>query len=428
MNFVQSKMDKRLIKQILLEQREEIKKIFQGKIIEREKGEELKTWLKDDLIKVITGVRRCGKSVLAHQVLKEKDYGYVNFDDERLIGVKTQDLNSFLEVLKEINPYFNHLLLDEIQNVPGWELFVNRLKRNGYNLVITGSNSKLLSRELSSHLTGRHIAFELYPFSFIEFLDYKNFIFSKNDLYLTEKRAIIKRLFDEYLNLGGLPESYKLQAKSQYLRDLYDKIITRDVVSRYKIKYIKDLKEISLYLVSNFAAKITYHKLKNIFEMGSVHTVKNYLDYLEEAYLIFQLDLFSFKPKKRIRHGKKIFSIDSALINSVSAQFSSNLGRMMENLVFLQLRRKGKNIYFYDDYIYEVDFVVKDGLAVKQLIQVCFDLSNFETKKREIRALTKASQELGCKNLLIITWDEEKEEICEGKRVNFIPLWQWLLE
>lgn len=420
-------MERRLIKQVLLEQKEEVKKIYEEKFIKREVEEGIKKCLRDNLIKVIIGVRRCGKSILALQVLKGENFGYINFDDERLIGVTVSDLNDFLEVLREINPNFNYLLLDEIRNIYGWELFVNRLKRNGYNIIITGSNSKLLSRELASHLTGRHISFELFPFSFREFLSFKNIQFNENDFYITEKRAAIKRLLNEYIELGGFPETYKLQARQQYLRDLYDKIITRDIVSRYKIRYVQDLKELALYLFTNFASKITYHKLKNIFNLGSVHTIKNYLSNLEDAYLILFVNPFSFKLKIRLRYGKKVYGIDYALINSLSSQFSANQGRIMENLVFLQLKRKNKEIYYYSNN-YEVDFVVKEGLDVKQLIQVCYDLSNFDTKKREINGLLKAGQKLKCNNLLLITSDQEVEEKYKGIKIKLVPLWKWLLE
>ena len=421
-------MEKQAIKQILLDQREEAKKIFAIKIIEREIEEKVRKSLKDNLIKVIIGVRRCGKSVLSHQLLKDKNYGYINFDDERLISVKAEDLNDFLEVLKEISPDFNYLLLDEIQNVTGWELFVNRLKRMGYNLIITGSNSRLLSKELSTCLTGRHSTIELYPFSFQEFLKYKNFKYIENDLYLTEKRAQIKRLFSEYLKFGGFPELFKIEFKEQYLRDLYDKIVSRDVVSRYKVKYFKVLKEISLYLISHFGSRITYNKLKNIFEINSVHTIKNYTGYLEEAYLIFQLYPFSFKLKNQLRGTKKVYTIDVGLIKSISFQFSQNLGRLMENIVFLQLKRKNKELYFYTDSAGgEVDFVIRDGLKIKELIQVCYSLDNLETREREIRSLIRGSKQLECRNLTIITYDQEKEEIIKEKKIKFIPLWKWLL-
>jgi len=420
-------MEKHLIKQILLEQREEINRIFQEKIIKREIEETVSDLFASYLIKVIMGVRRCGKSVLAHRLLKDKKYGYVNFDDERLIGTKPQDLNNFLEILNEIEPEVNYLLFDEIQNVEGWELFINRLRRKGYNIVISGSNAKLLSKELATHLTGRHFKIELFPFSFREFLIYKGFSVKEKDFYITEKRAQIKRLLEEYLKFGGFPEALKLEPKSQYLRELYDKIITRDIILRYNIRYARDLKEIALYAISNFASRISYHKIKNIFEIKSVHTVKNYLAYLEEAYLLFQISPFSFKLKRQFKQPKKIYGIDTGLINALVPKIMQNYGRLMENLVCLELKRQDKEVYFYSQPNYEVDFLIKEGFEIKQLIQVCYSLKDEKTKKREIKTLLKASKELKCDHLLIITWDEEGEENVNAQKIKIYPLWKWLL-
>lgn len=420
-------MEKYLLKQILLEQREEIDRIFKEKLIKREVEVKARKAFDSDLVKVIMGVRRCGKSVLAHQLLKGNNYGYVNFDDERLIGTKTKHLNDFLEVLKEIEPDFNHLLLDEVQNIEGWELFVNRLKRRGYNIIVSGSNSKLLSKELATHLTGRHFSIELYPFSFKEFLLFKDFFIEEKEFYITEKRAKIKRLLEEYLSVGGLPEVLKLELKPEYLRELYDKITMRDIILRYNIKYAKDLKEIALYSISNFGSKISYHKIRNIFEIKSLHTVKNYLNYLQEAYLLFTISAFSFKLKDQLKPLKKIYCIDTGLINALIPKLTQDYGKLMENLVFLELKRQNKEIYWYSHTNYEVDFVIKKGLEVNQLIQVCYSLDKEDTRKREIKALLKASHELKCKNLLIITWDEEREEEINSKIIKVLPLWKWLL-
>lgn len=421
-------MDKYIIKQALLEQKEEIKGVLKGRIIERAAGPAARKLVGSGLIKVIMGVRRCGKSVLAHQLLKGKDYGYINFDDERFIGAKAQDLNAFFEVLKEINPDFKYLLLDEAQNVNGWELFVNRLKRAGYNIIVTGSNSRLLSKELATHLTGRHFGIYLYPFSFREFLAFKNASLNKDSFYVTEKRAAIKRLFEEYTGTGGLPEAFKTEARGSYLRELFDKIITRDIISRYNIKYGSGLKEIALYAVSNFGSRITYNKIKNAFQIKSVHTIKNYLNYLEEAYLLFQLNPFSFKIKEQINQPRKIYSIDTGLINAIAPKVTTDYGRLLENIVFLELKRHGKEVYFYHHPDYEVDFIVKDGLKIKQLIQVCYSLSDSDTKKREIKALFRASKELRCRELVIITQDEEKEEKINSVVVKIIPAWKWLFD
>jgi len=420
-------MEKNLIKQILIEQKEEIAEILGGKIINREVESKARKMIVSDMIKVIIGVRRCGKSVLAHQLLKGKNYAYVNFDDERLVGVKAKELNIFLETLKEIEPDFRCLFLDEVQNVEGWELFVNRLKRKGYNLIVSGSNSKLLSKELATHLTGRYFTIELFPFSFREFLSYHQFFFEEKDFYVAEKRAKLKRLLGEYLKWGGLPETFKLEAKASYLRELFDKIISRDIVSRYNIKYVKSLKEIALFVLSNFGSEITYHKIKNIFEIKSVHTVKNYLDYLEEAYLLFEIYPFYFKLKEQLKKPRKIYGVDTGIINALVPRLTIDYGKLIENLVFLELKRRSKEIYFYSHPSYEVDFLVKEGLGIDQLIQVCYSLAGRDTKKREIKALLKASKELKCKNLIIITWDEEGEEKINSRIIKIVPLWKWLL-
>lgn len=422
-------MQKQSFKQILIDQKEESQRIFQEQEVLREKEEYAKRVLKDSLIKVIIGPRRSGKSFLAHRILKDTNYGYVNFDDERLIGVRAHDLNNILGSLQEINPECRYFLFDEIQNVDGWELFANRLARSGYNLVITGSNAKLLSRELATHLTGRHILIELFPFSFKEFLQSRGILVKSGESYSTKKISGIKRALDEYFQIGGFPELNKVALPYQYLQDLYSRIVTRDIATRYRIKYIKTLKEIALYALSHAGSKMTYHKIKNIFEIKSVHTIKNYFAYLEEAYLIFQLYPFSFKLKERIAGARKVYGVDIGLIRSVCSSSSPNDGRMMENAVFLELKRQGREIYFYNDAIgSEVDFIVKTGQNITQLIQVCLSLDDIETREREFKSLIKGSNYLRCNNLLVITKDAEFEENIKGKVIKGIPLWKWLLE
>lgn len=421
-------MEKQQLKSVLLEQKMEIAELLNAKITRRDRENEAKEALKNNLIKVVIGVRRCGKSFLAHKILQGKEYGYVNFDDERFVGAKTEDLNDFLEMVNEINPDAKHLLLDEVQNIVGWELFANRLKRAGYNLVITGSNAKLLSQELATHLTGRHVSLELFPFSFREFLERRDLDFSATDAYLTKKRAIIKKALEEYMEQGGFPELFSVENKKQYLRDLYDKIISRDIATRHKVRFGKELKELAVYLFSNFGSRFTYRKLRNIFEIKSTHTVKKYVNYLEEAYLIFEILPFSFKLKEQIKSARKTYCIDSGLINAISFQNSPNKGRMMENSVFLNLKMRKKETYFYPNKSGgEVDFLIRENKKAAELIQVCFDLKNLETKDRELSALAKSGDELNCNKLTVITWDEEREEDYKNKKIIFVPLWKWLL-
>lgn len=421
-------MDKNLIKQTLLEQKDEIKQIKKMHLIERIACPDFTDAAKTNLIKVIMGVRRCGKSTLAHQFLCGKNYGYVNFDDERLPRVKSSDLNDFLEVLNEINPRMEYLLLDEIQNIEGWELFANRLKRKNYNLIITGSNSKLLSKELATHLVGRYFPIELYPFSFAEFMTYKKLNVQKTDFFIAEKRARIKKMFWKYLYEGGMPEVIDLPQKNIYLRELFNKIITRDIVSRHGVKYINDLKETALYCVSNCSAKATYHKIRNIFDIKSVHTVKKYLNYLEEAYLVFQLQPFSFKIKEHIKKARKIYCVDNGFISAMVPKTTIDKGKLLKNAVFLSMKSHGLDIYYYSPGNHEIDFVVKSGRRIKQLIQVCFSLFDNDTRKREIKALVKASESLKCDDLLIITADEEGEEKAGSLRIKIIPAYKWFLQ
>lgn len=420
-------MEKNIIKLILLEQREEIVQIFNKTLIDREVMLNAEKMFETDLIKVVMGIRRCGKSTMSHQLLRNKNYGYINFDDERLIGVTSKDLNDFLEVLEEINQGLKYILLDEIQNVKGWELFVNRLKRKGYNVTVTGSNSKLLSRELATHLTGRHFSIELLPFSFKEFLKLKNIVIPENEPYVTGQKAKIRKEFDEYMGIGGMPEIFKIDVKNNYLRELFDKIISQDIIFRHGIKYAKDLKELALYAVSNFSSRFTYNKIKDIFGVKSVHTVKNYLSYMEEAYLIFQLNPFSFKIKQQINQPRKFYCIDTGFINALAPKITLDYGKLMENIVFTELKRRREEVYFYYQPDYEVDFLVKEGLKIKQLIQVCFSVSDRDTKKREIKALIRARDKFRCDDLVIITWDKDGEEVSDSGRIRFISLWKWML-
>ena len=422
-------MERRSLKQILVDQKEETERIFdRERIIERERQDHFKPLLRDKLIKVITGVRRSGKSIFSHLSLRGENYAYVNFDDERIVGIEAKDLNTLLEVLHEIYGDFDFILLDEIQNIAGWELFANRLMRQGYNLVITGSNSSLLSRELATHLTGRCVSFEMYPFSFREYLKY--FDIKVRETPTTREIGILNHHLSKYINIGGFPEVYKVSSRTIYLRELYDMIISRDVVGRYKVKFVRDLKEMAFYLISNFSSRISYNKLKNIFRVKSVHTIKNYISYLEDAYMLFQLFPFSWKVKYQLMQVKKVYSIDTGLIEALSPGSSKNLGRIMENVVAVDILRREprENVFFYLTPRHEeVDFVIGEGMKIKQLIQVTYASGRDEIEKREIKSLIKASNELKCKDLEIITWDYEDELNVDGKIIKCIPLWKWLL-
>ncbi|MEM5882296.1 MAG: ATP-binding protein [Candidatus Aenigmatarchaeota archaeon] len=416
------------MREILERQRVEVKEILSKEIIPRENIKNIEEYIDKPLIKVITGIRRSGKSLLALLLLKDKNYGYANFDEKELTTIRLDDL---LNYLKEVFGDFKFLLLDEIQNVNGWELWVNSLQRRGYNILITGSNAKLLSKELATHLTGRYIEIENFPFSFREFLIFKKFD-TNNLLFLKEKQGLVKKLLMEYLEKGGFPEYLVYNLDKNYLETLFQSIIYKDVVKRWNIKYPRKIDDLARYIISNYSSRYTFTKLKNSLDFRSVLTVENYIKYLEEAYLIFSLERFSFKVKEMKKSPKKVYCIDTGMINAISVKFSKDIGRLMENLVFLELKRKGlkENLsIFYGQFNNsEVDFLIKEGLEIKQLIQVTYASNKDEIEKREIKALLKASELLKCKDLLIITWDYEDEIKINSKKIKYIPLWKWLLE
>ena len=425
--------DKSKIKEILLDQLADIPGILDKCRVERLVEPKLRAALADTLVKVISGVRRCGKSVLAHRVLKNLPYGYVNFDDERLADITTADLNLVLEVLLELKPGLKYILLDEIQNIEKWELFVARLQRGGYKVIITGSNAHLLSRDLSTHLTGRHKVFEIYPFSFREYLKSRGIAAPLDKALSTRARAGISAAFSDYFTAGGFPELPGIVDKKAYLHDLYDKILTQDIALCHGVRNVKTLKNIALYTANNYAAKLSYQNIKDAYSLGSIHTVKNYLEYMQEAYLFFAVEAFSHKARERVRLPRKMYGIDAALLRSISLSGQKNEGRLLENLVYLELLRRGKQVLYYSDpqRKYEVDFVsYQEAGGAVELIQVCLDTSVAEVKERELRGLqsaTNAFRNISAGGLTLITLDRGGSERIAGKQVKFVPIWEWLL-
>jgi predicted AAA+ superfamily ATPase len=414
-----------MIRDVLLIQKRELESRFKEKYVERDI--DLRR-INNNLINVIIGPRRSGKSFFAIHVLnKMGSFGYANFDDERLVEVKDYD-----EIVNTIDSIYNnpkYLLFDEIQNLEKWELFVNRLQRQGHNLVITGSNSKLLSKELATHLTGRHSLTNVSPFSFHESLKLEDKELTGNE---------IKTKLFSYVTQGGYPEPLikKLDHKD-YLSTLFASIIYKDIVKRFRVRSVQAIEDLATYMISNIAKEFSYNTLTKVTKCKSVHTVEKYLNYLEEAFIFFKLNRFSFKVKEQIASNKKIYCVDNGFISAKAFKFSPDMGQLYENVVAIELKKLEMegvaNIYFWKSKQQEeVDFVVKQGLKVTHLIQVCFDVSDVKTKEREIRALIKAGKELKCKNLVAITEDyEAKEKISwfgvEGN-IRFIPLWKLLFE
>ena len=417
-------------KSIIKEQREELEKIEkEEKIIERTGLNKSKESLKYPNILAILGIRRCGKSIFSYLLAKPHKFAYINFDDERLAGLKSDDLNKILESFYELYEDIDYIILDEIQNVDNWELFVNRLRRTK-KIILTGSNSKLLSGELSTHLTGRYLDIILFPFSFKEFLKLKEV--KENKVYTTQEKAEIMKTLQEYLEIGGFPEAYKFG--KGMISKIYEDILTKDILLRYNISKKEEIKKLAKYLITNSSGEITYSKLARIFNIKHVSTISNWISYLENAFLIFRLERFDFKLKQQFIAPKKVYCIDSGLMNSIGFKFSENKGKVIENEVALELqRRKAKEnsfeVYYWKDYQQnEVDFIIKKDKKIESLIQVSYINSKEEIKEREINALLKASKKLRCKNLIVITWDYETEEKFGGEIIKFVPLWKWLLE
>ncbi len=419
------------LRAILVDQQEDAKKVLHdSSLIPRSQQATVAEFLRSNLIKVIMGIRRSGKSTLALQVLKDKPFLYMNFDDEVLAQLKVENLNELFLVGKKICPNMEYLILDEIQNIEGWELFVNKLHRKKINIVLTGSNSQLLSKELSTHLTGRQLNLELFPFSFAEFLSLHKVSFENLDLLTTEKRLQLESLFMVYLERGGFPELFQYPSDSRlisaYLKELYDKIISRDLVQRRHIKNIKALKEISLIILSHYATQFTYQSIKRVSSINSLNTVKNYIDYIQETYLGFVLEPFSHKVKERISLPKKFYSIDVALADVILGRNTVDRGRKLENLVCIELKRRAQELYYITTSSYEIDFAIRQGRQITHLIQVSSSLVNEKTKKREFHALLKGAEEFKVKNLTIITLNEEATESIGQRQVSIVPIWKWL--
>ena len=428
-------MDINALKRIITDQKEELPVFLsQEKIIKRDiDANNLKKYLAHPNVLVISGPRRSGKSTLSTSIFDKGKFAYINFDDDELAGFKSGHFNLLLQAFYEIyNESIDCFVFDEIQNINGWELFISKLRKTK-KIIITGSNAKLLSGELATHLTGRYIKFKLYPFSFREYLRYNGLEIEKKNLYSTKKISQIKKHLKKYIKIGGFPETYKFGEK--IVKNIYSDIINKDILFRHQIKHKNTFKELSNYLISNFGQELSYRKLVNIFSIKNVHTIKNYIEYLTESYLINILHRFSFKLKQQYMAPKKSYAIDNGIINSIAFQFSENSGRLMENLVYTEFLRKisyeeyAENIFYWRDHANkEVDFVLRKGKKIIELIQVCQSLENIQTKEREIKSLTKASKELNCGNLTIITDNYENEEKIKGKKIKYIPLYKFLLE
>ncbi len=412
--------------QIVTDQRRELQEVDVSGWCDR--FEECLFELDSPLAQVVLGVRRSGKSTLCHKILHEKGvkYAYCNFDDERLFPLKAEELSKLLEALYVVYGDFKYLFLDEIQNVERWYLFVNRLLRQKIRMVVTGSNAKLLSGELSTHLTGRYNQIELFPFSFREYLQYRKV--SPDDMS-TKGKAFRNTAFEDYLMKGGFPELLELKNERAYVQSLFDAIIAKDVQKRFRVRYPEALRKIANNLADNFGQEIIYSDLAQQFNLKSSHTAESYVDYLKQAYLLLGIHKFSFKSRERVRN-EKAYLVDMAFISQRDHNFmGQNLGWRLENLVYVELLRRRKS-YLYEVFYYrknyEIDFVLTYRNKVQELIQVSVDITSPKTFKRETSALFRAAEELRCNNLTLITLNEART-VTEGDlTINVVPVIDWL--
>lgn len=405
------------IPQILSDQTE----VFNNKKCGISRNIDIDRLLKSDRIIVLTGIRRSGKSTFLRQIAeKVLDYYYVNFDDERFFDFSIGDFQKLMINLKKLKQA-KTILIDEIQNVPGWERFVRRLHDEEYKIFITGSNAKLLSSELSTHLTGRYKKIELFPFSFREFLTFKEIDSSKQG---TDNLAQILNAFDEYLLKGGFPEYVKYQDKED-LQSIYNDIIYKDLIVRFRIKNPKAFKNLSLFLMTNVAGEMSYNSLKSTTGISNSNTIKYYIDYLQQAYLLFECYKYDYSLKRQNTYNKKIYSIDNGLRDSIAFRFGSEYGKLLENLIFIELKRRNKEVFFYKTKEgYEVDFLVHDDEPV--LILVSYTLADKNTEKREVRALLASMRELNVNNALLITHEEEDVLVFGSLGIYVLPAWKFL--
>jgi len=409
-------MDNREFKQILTDQQAELKEISEATRFRSAADPLAELVAQSKLAKVILGIRRAGKSTLCHQVLQQFEVGYVNFDDERLIGVEATHLQAIMGILYELKPKATHFYFDEIQNITGWELFVNRLQRAKKNILITGSNGKLLGNDLATHLTGRQISITLSPLTFREFLKWRQQETIKAEVISTFERAELSRLFSEYCEFGGFPEVVLGEPGGIYLRELFDKIISRDIVQRYKLRDVRVLKEIASYLIQNSSQSISFKNLQKAFQLASVVTARKYVQHLLDVFLVHELRAYSYKLKERSTAKRKVYACDVGMMRALWTKPTPDLGAKLETVTFLNLLANNNDIYYLHESNREIDFCVLEAGKPHTLIQSCYDLSDRKTKEREIRALVDLGQKYKAKRLLILT--REHEEIIEVDKLK----------
>ena len=430
-------MEKEVLKSIIVSHKEKF--LSKSDLTDRDIiAKEQKKLLAKEVV-FITGIRRSGKSSLLYLIYKylsaihtipARNILFVNFEDERFINFTVDDFDVLYRAFLEIeNPAGKkYLFFDEIQNINGWERWVNRLYEfEDTKIFITGSNASLINSDISTSLTGRNRQLQNYTFSFFEYAKLNQKEITQRSLFSDSEKIIINRLLSNYFNTGGFPEALKandLDIVDQYFKD----IIYRDIIAKYNIRNVKEIKELALYLISNTGNINSYENLKKIIGATNVSTIKNYLSAFQDVFLIYALPLFAYSVKKQIYNPNKYYAGDIGFYHAVGFSFSADKGRLLENLVLLDMLRNNNDVYYWKSKKgFEVDFVINKKKQIVTAIQVCYYLSN-ENRDREVRALLAAANELDAQELQIITYEQNEVMKTESKSIEVISYLHWLMK
>ena len=420
-------MERKDLYYVLFEQQKEMN--LESNFIKRELTKKVLSFLNLKLPIIITGVRRSGKSTLLYLIknelkLEDKEFIYINFNDERLTDFLIKDFQKILDFLEEEDFRDNCIiLLDEIQETKGWEKWVDRIK-NKHQIFITGSNSNLLSKEISTILTGRSVNVSLYPFSFQEFLNARN-IETNNWKIDLKIQAKLRKYFNEFFSIGGIPKVI-VDNDKRLLRENYENILYRDIIKRFNKNLEKPIKEISVYLSSNISNEVSLRALSKTIQIKNLSTLKSILESFENSFLFFFVNKFDFSVRKQIQNPRKVYCIDNGFITEIGFRLSENKGKILENLVFIELKRNGKEIYYLSEKK-ECDFVIRNGAKINEAIQVCYEFNN-KNKERELGGLLEVLKKFNLKKGLILTYNQEDELNIENKKIFIKPVWKWILE
>ena len=418
-------MNREELYSILFEQQKDFEE--EKPTIPRERAEKAIKLISLDMPLVVTGIRRCGKSFLLKIIkdelkLKDKDYFYVNFNDDRLVKFEVEDFQKIIDFINE-QDYKEKcfLFIDEIQEVSGWEKWIDRIKAK-YKIFITGSNSKLLSSEIATILTGRSISLSLTPINFREFLQAKNVDIKNWKIDLKEQSTIRKEL-RAFLETGGIPKRV-VTGQDIVIKELYEDILYRDIIKRFA-KLDKQIKEMALFFFSNPSSLITLRAISKMSQLKNIATIKTILETFESSFLFFFINKFDYYIKTQIQNPRKVYCIDNGFLANMGFRMSEDKGKLLENLIAIELKRREKEIFYYSEK-YECDFVIREANKIKEAIQVTYEI-NEKNKEREMAGLIEALNKFKLKGGLIITWDQEEKIEVEGKIIKLIPAWKWLL-